>query len=349
MPQDNMANFGKIALITTTIYVPEVLQFYRDISKDVAFFIAGDRKTPHDQVRKFVDGLGNAMYYSDRDQEKLGYKCSSLIGWNKIMRRNIALLEAIKYKADIIITIDDDNIPLDKNYFDDFVGVLGKPFTGLGIRTDDAFFNVGQFLNPPCYHRGFPHTGRHQQPLCEIIPVHETKIGVAEGVCIGDPDIDAVDRLSQRPQVGQISEVLRRGIALSGPTLAPINSQNTAYVSELAPLFMVWVGVGRYDDIWASYAAQRIMRPLGYRLHYGPPFVWQQRNPHNLWQNLRDEIMGMEFTPTFCEDLNGIDVGTGAVLDRLERLYEDLKNRHYLPEVVYRLGKAWCQDVAGLL
>jgi hypothetical protein len=349
MARDNMGNLTKVALITTTIYVPEVLEIYRDIGKDVTFFVTGDRKTPHDQVRKFVEGLGNAIYYSDSDQEKLGYKCSPLIGWNKIMRRNIALLEAIKYKPDLIVTIDDDNFPLDKDYFDHFVRVLGRSFTGLRIRTDEPFFNVGQFLSPTCYHRGFPHDSRHKQPQYEIIPAHDIKIGVAEGVCIGDPDIDAVDRVSQRPQVHHISEVLRQGIAVTAPTMAPINSQNTAYVSELAPLFMVWVGVGRYDDIWASYTAQRIMKTLGYGLHYGPPFAWQQRNPHNLWQNLRDEILGMECTPTFCEDLNRTDIGTGTVLEKLERLYEELKNKQYLPELVYRVGKAWCEDVAGLL
>ncbi|GAI13351.1 unnamed protein product, partial [marine sediment metagenome] len=40
------------------------------------------------------------------------------------------MLEAIKYGADIIISIDDDNIPLDEHYFKDFVSILSHPFTG---------------------------------------------------------------------------------------------------------------------------------------------------------------------------------------------------------------------------
>ncbi len=117
----------KVALITTTIYVPRVLELYRNISKDVWFFVAGDRKTPHKETRSFVEKLGSAIYYSDEDQEKLGYKSSEIIGWNKIMRRDIALLEAIKHGADIIISIDDDNIPLDENYFHDFIAMFSKP------------------------------------------------------------------------------------------------------------------------------------------------------------------------------------------------------------------------------
>ena len=103
----------KLALITTTIYVPHALLRYRELNKEVMFFIAGDRKTPHQEVRRLVSTLGNAVYYSDTEQEKLGYRSSQVIGWNQVQRRNIALLEALKYGADIIITVDDDNVPLD--------------------------------------------------------------------------------------------------------------------------------------------------------------------------------------------------------------------------------------------
>ena len=35
----------KIALITTTINVPEVLALYRQCDQEVRFFVAGDQKT----------------------------------------------------------------------------------------------------------------------------------------------------------------------------------------------------------------------------------------------------------------------------------------------------------------
>jgi hypothetical protein len=54
---------------------------------------------------------------------------------------------------------------------------------------------------------------------------------------------------------------------------------------------LVLVGVGRYDDIWGSYIAQRVMAETGHRVHYGKPFVWQERNPQSIWTNLRDEIL----------------------------------------------------------
>lgn len=338
----------QLALITTTIYVPRVLERYRELNKDVLFFIAGDRKTPHDELRSLASRLGNAVYYSDTDQEKLGYRSSELIGWNRIMRRNIALLEAIKYGADIIITVDDDNIPLGRSYFAEFARLLTQPFSGLQVSSDDGWFNIGEYMIPRIYHRGFPYDRRHMKQTYVMHHVRGVKVGVAAGLWLGDPDVDAMERITNHPEIHQVAEAARRGVCVDPDVFAPVNSQNTAYVAEVAPLFMVWTGVGRYDDIWASYVAQRIMRTLGYHVYYGPPFVWQQRNPQNLWDNLRDELFGMEHTTRFCKDLLAAELGEGTVLDKLERLYEQLEGKDYLPPIVCELGKAWCEDIRGI-
>jgi hypothetical protein len=342
-------NSMESALITTTIHVPHVLSLYRELDKEVMFFIAGDRKTPHDEVRRFVSSLGNAIYYSDTDQEKLGYACSEIIGWNKIMRRNIALLEAIKYGADIIVTIDDDNIPIDHDYFDVFKSVLTSPYNGPMASSEMHWFNVGEFLSPPVYHRGFPYDYRHTDLKVRLTSVCNARVGIAAGLWLGDPDIDAMERITNRPTVFQVSEVLRSGLVVDNRCFAPFNSQNTAYVVELAPLMMVMVGVGRYDDVWASYIAERVMVEMDYHVHYGRPLVWQQRNPQNQWRNLRDEVFGMEFTTRFCEDLLTANLGEGNVLDKLRRLYEHLRGVEYLPPTVYELGKAWCDDVERVI
>jgi len=313
------------------------------------FFIVGDRKTPHDEVRRFVSSLGNAIYYSDIDQEKLGYSCSEIIGWNKIMRRNIALLEAIKYGADIIVSIDDDNIPLGYDYFEVFKSVLTSLYNGPMASSGTRWFNIGEFLNPPVYHRGFPCDYRHTDLKVRLSPLCNVKVGVAAGLWLGDPDIDAMERITNRPIAHHISEVLRTGLVVDNTCFTPFNSQNTAYVLELAPLMMVWVGVGRYDDIWASYVAERIMMETDYHVYYGRPFVWQERNPQNLWKNLKDEILGMEHTSRFCQDLVEAKLGEGSILEKLRRLYEHLRGKDYLPSVVYELGKAWCEDVERVM
>lgn len=339
----------KVALITTTIHVPEVLERYRQLDRSVAIFVAGDRRTPHSEARLFIERLGNAVYYSDADQEKLGYQCSVIIGWNKIMRRNIALLEALRWGADVIISVDDDNIPLNDDYFSQFGSILSTPFNGLMASSDRHWVNAGEFLSPRVYHRGFPYEHRNSDHKITLKPASGIRVGVAAGLWLGDPDIDAMERIVLHPTVCQVSEVLRAGLVVDHSCLTPFNSQNTAYIAELAPLMMVLVGVGRYDDIWASYIAQRVMMETDYHIHFGGPFVWQQRNPQSLWVNLKDELFGMEFTSKFCEDLRAADLGEGNVLLKLRRLYEHIHRLNYLPPEIYALGKVWADDVEKTL
>lgn len=339
----------RTVLITTTIYVPTVLRRYREMEPDIFFIITGDEKTPHDAVEAFVRELGNASYFGVEEQKKLGYRSSEIIGWNKIMRRNIALLEAIKLKPDVIVTIDDDNLPLADDYFANFAAVLGRPFSGLMASSETGWFNVGDFLVPAVYHRGYSYERRILKNQFRMLPVQGKKVGVAAGLWLGDPDIDAMERITNAPLVMQVSEVIRHGVIVDPALYAPVNSQNTAFVAELAPLMMVLVGVGRYDDIWASYIAERVMRTLDYHVHYGRPLVWQERNPQNLWKNVRDELFGMEFTPKFCADLDAIELPAGSVLDKLEAIYEGLRTASYLPEIVLELGEAWCKDLRGIL
>ena len=52
--------------------------------------------------------------------------------------------------------------------------------------------------------------------------------------------------------------------------------------------------LGRYDDIIASLVCQKAMRHLGTCVHFGEPFVFQQRNEHDLIKDLKAELWGME-------------------------------------------------------
>jgi hypothetical protein len=140
----------------------------------------------------------------------------------------------------------------------------------------------------------------------------DARIGVAAGLWLGDPDIDAATRIVNAPQVLQLSDTVRSGLAVAPGCFTPFNSQNTAFRADLAALMMVWVDVGRYDDIWAAYAAERVMMDTGDWVHFGPPLVWQERNAHDLIKDLKDELYGMEHTDRFVEDLLAMDLGSCA-------------------------------------
>lgn len=339
------------ALITTTINCPTVLRQYRASDPDVLFVIAGDRKTPHDEVNALCRELGNAVYLTPLDQERLGYACSEVIGWNSIQRRNIALLEALRLGAQVVVSVDDDNAPYNETYFEDLQGAFHGVCTGEGV-CQYGWFNLGIWADTPFIYRGFPFSLR-DKPISTLtgvvsVEAENRRIGVVNGLIYGDPDINAIDRYKNPPFVRRYGGAVRRGVCINPRTTwTPINSQNTAYVRELAPLAFVLPGIGRYDDIWASYMALRVMEATDYHVYFGEPSVIQERNPHNWLKDLENEMYGMRLTEQFCADLKAVKVDEGAsILENLERVRLGVG---WLPQQTRDFLRCYLDDVARVL
>src|SRR5689334_21384192 len=94
-------------IVTTSIYEPSEATIKFSNMKDWVLIVVGDKKTPHDLYKN----LPNCLYLSPEFQETNYPELSEAIGWNCIMRRNIGFIEAYKRGADIVASIDDDNIP----------------------------------------------------------------------------------------------------------------------------------------------------------------------------------------------------------------------------------------------
>lgn len=344
----------RVALISTTIYDPTALRLLRTYGPDVAFFITGDEKTPTVQI----DHLGGwdinnpplARYYSPQAQRELNYQCSNLIGWNCIQRRNIAILEALRWGADIIVSWDTDNMPMDASYFDHFCKVLAGEFAGLQVGTSGCWLDYGRWLVPPATQRGMPQPSAYAFPNECISFVTAAPVGVAQGICLGDPDTSAVDRISRLPEVHQVSELLRVGVVVHPEAHTVFNTQNTAFIRELAPCFLMVPQFGRYDDIFASLICRHIMRETGHYLHLGQPFCWQTRNQHDLLTDLKNELWGMEHVIDFVQWLDSLDLGHAPhSLHYVRLIYGRISELEWLPSDVSELGLAWCSDCESVL
>jgi len=343
----------KTALIMTTINVPVVLALYRKLDPDVRFFVALENGVSND-IAKWIDALPNSAWTlagSGADD----YACSQLIGWKTISRRNVALLEALKWGAEAIVSIDDDNIPIDEDYFHNFREVFDTenrfmrraPFNGIKATSVTRWFDPGSLQFPMngglVCQRGFPQTDLNVGATFE--PITEAKVGVAQGMILGDPDTSAVDRISRHPTVHQVSELLRAGIVTDPrECYAPLNSQNIAFVRELAPCFLMVPVFGRYDDIYASLLAQRVMREHNFHVHFGQPFVWQQRNAHNLLRDLAAEQWGAEHILEFTAWLDGFILKDVTPVAAMRILFTNLPD--WMPDrgKLEELGLAWASD-----
>jgi hypothetical protein len=139
---------GKRFIVTTTINAPTEAIARFDEMRDWTLIVVGDRGTPADYH------LENGIYLSPDAQERLAPELSRLIGWNCIQRRNLGFVLALDEDADVVATVDDDNIPYPSWGEDLLVGWT------LEIETCEApngcFDPVGATEHENLWHRGYP-------------------------------------------------------------------------------------------------------------------------------------------------------------------------------------------------
>lgn len=336
------------ALISTTINVPGNLTQWREALDDTdAVIIAGDVQSPHDEITAYMATLPGHNVYLHPDHQT-HWAVSEHIGWRCIQRRNIALLEAMRLDPEYIISVDDDNYPMTALQIIEYDEILRGHRTAPMVHSASGWFNPGLACIPSVVHRGYPLKQRvvdgqrldyNLSHFSEPAPV-----GVAASLWLGDPDIDAIERLTTDPTIEAIA--FPRFI-LSPGTWAPFNSQATAIIGQLAPGFFMWPGVGRYDDIWASYLMRALMQKHGYSVHYGEPFVRQHRNEHDVLKDLEHEMFGMRFNGDVigalrhaAQNLEGDDI-----VNDMARALDYVRRLELMPQQTINAFKAWITDV----
>jgi hypothetical protein len=342
-----------LALITTTVNVPTVLDAYVahvPPGWELAIVVAGDAQTPP-ATRAFVENLGGVYLGVEGDSVER-WATHRAVGLRSIQRRNVALLHALTLGPDVVVTVDDDNRPLDpERYLASFVDGFTRDATSV-TRSSTGWYNPGHVLDPPVHHRGYPLdqrrdrgryvTGRDRPTMAggEWPP----RVGVVAGLWFGDPDVDAIERIVNSPGVtGFRSGSGARDVVLGSGTWAPFNTQNTAYAWPVAPLMQCLVGVGRYDDIWMSYVARWVMEGHGWTVRYGYPLAIQARNDHDLLDDLENELYGYRNTPELVRQLRLHEPPATSPLDALEVGY-DVVACVGVPGRTLRACEAWLDD-----
>lgn len=308
----------KTALITTTINVPKVLALYRKLGLDVMFFVAADEKTPP-EAYQFCADIPDCEIYSPDRQRELGYECSALIGWNNDSRRNIALLEAVKWGADIIVSVDDDMIPLGTDFFVHIEQTLTVPFSGLQCGSENSWFDAGQWTIAPAGQRGLPRDIDHPVSYAAVCDV---QIGAMQGTILGIPDTSAAENITTKPFVHTAGDLWHRGFVVDPLAFAVFNSQITAFRRELSPCFaQFYPWQLRNTDIFASLIMRRIMREQNLYTYFGPPVGFHARNEHDPVRDFQAELWGLQRVERFAQFLNVCIMPHVEIVNNLRLLY----------------------------
>jgi hypothetical protein len=329
----------KVALITTTINVPRVLQLYRAFDADVMFFVAADLKTP-EATYDFCESIPNCIYLSAHDQQRKNYKSSELIGWKTDSRRNFALLEAMKWKPDLIMSCDDDMLPTSDPFFD-WNMLFFTEWSGLKLGAPKQWFDHSSFALPPTLARGIPYD---QIYYLEVHGACNVQIGAAQGIILGVPDTDACTAIANRPIVTGVTDILRSGFVVDPAAHAVFNSQFTIFRAELAPAFaQFYFAQQRNTDIFASMLMRRIMQERNLYTFYGPPMAYHARAPRPLLNDLKAERYGVDHIVEYADYLARAPLRAGSVVEQCRILVEGWKG----PEL--EAAMAWYEDCEAVL
>jgi hypothetical protein len=268
----------KKIIVTTTINAPTLA--LRKFMKLEGWFmiVVGDKKTPH----HFYQKNKNILYLHPNDQEKISKNLSDLIGWNCIQRRNFGYLIAYKMGAQLIATIDDDNIP----YSDWGKEILiGKKVSADFYKTSNIAFDPLSIFkkNSNIWHRGFPLQLLEKRfNFSKIKKI--VKADVQANLWNMAPDIDAINRMSLKKENFKFNKVN----PYFSNKISPFNSQNTILSKDIIKNYFLFPHVGRMDDIWAAYYVQS----LGYKVIFSYATVYQKRNYHNIYKDFQNELIG---------------------------------------------------------
>lgn len=334
----------RACLVCTTINVPKVVRdFCVNFEKfghksQVRIIIIGDKKTPHQlsfKISKELQKEGFEVEYFDISAQErwLGKfpKFKKIIPYNSDNRRNVGFLMALEREPDFIISVDDDNYPLEDEDFFGFHSIVGERKYLPVIRTDSKWFNVCDLLEKKpkqkIYPRGFPYRKRWKEKTITQ-DYRKVKVVLNEGLWLTDPDIDSITRIYRNVK---ITHFKGRQIALDLGVWSPINTQNTSLTLEILPAFyFILMGeridgqlIDRFGDIWAGFFTKKIIDELGYYVSFGHPICNHLRNTHNLFEDLKYEVGAIAYTELLTEWLENVSLrGKDAI-----ELYCDLSEK----------------------
>jgi hypothetical protein len=170
------------------------------------------------------------------------------------------------------------------------------------------------FGQPSTWPRGYPleaigepHAGAVRERLLRPL--------VQQGLANGDPDMDAVFRLTRKPAATRIdfSFTPAPPIALPMGAFGPYNAQNTVFLYDaLWATPLPQTVEFRVCDIWRAYYTQRLLWGVGGQLAFVAPYVYQLRNSHSYLDDYVSEAQIFDQVALFLEFLKAWKCGAEA-------------------------------------
>lgn len=334
-----------MSFVVTTIQAPTtgVKAIAKGLHHDLRFIVVGDCKTPSPWSETGVEFL------SIPDQCGIGLPSARAIPENSYSRKMLGYLLAAKLGSTWIRETDDDNIPYDSFFSLPPDIVLARVPIPINTWVNIYSYFTERFVWP----RGFPLNRLHDPGRTEAVEATPASVSqpiVLQALADGDPDVDAVYRLTAAT-LEQITFENREPLLVPRDAWSPFNSQATTWHRDLLPLmYLPSTCSFRMTDIWRSFIAQRLLPGLGGSLVVTSPEVFQARNEHDLMRDFRDEIEGYVGYESFIKalELAAIAGTPGSLVEDMRIIYRDLVGLSFFTADELPILDAWLHDVTAV-
>lgn len=326
-------------VVVTTIHAPSETIMQLASFPSWCVVVVGDLKTPSDW------SWPNVTFLSLATQAKLGYRLTSLLSTSHYSRKNIGYLFAIEHGAQVIYETDDDNFPIAPPS-----ALLAGTF--LHYPSQNALVNpYAHFGQATIWPRGYPLQNIADSQAHTLLHLNSS-IGIYQGLANGDPDVDALFRLTRKSRGVTLNitfDANAPGVVLPPGVFAPFNSQNTLYhYSAFWGLLIPVSTTFRVCDIWRGYWVQRLLWDIGRRLAFTPPSVLQNRNMHNYFRDFLDEKDLYDSAANFISMLLSWESNSRTLSQRIHELTHEIAKHGFWSGAEETIADAWLADLVDV-
>lgn len=246
---------------------------------------------PRERRKWFKDRFGSSFkeYY-----ELIPKKCHA--------ESSFGFLIAYEEQADVIIELDDD-VYIEEYFLEEHLANLFNEH-GVTVYSRNKWYNTLSNLilniNEKIFPRGHPYTSPCREE--DYIWVNEGgKCLLNMGLWTGQPDLDALTiihygGIDGRSSIEGMGLKLEKVILGEG-TYFSICSMNTSFLPKAVPafyqLYMNYMGVDRFDDIWSGIFLKKISDHLGDKMCLGKPLGFHAKRKRNVFSDLKKEANGL--------------------------------------------------------
>jgi len=262
----------------------------------------------------------------------------SLIPERSHAETSYGFLLAYEAGVDYVLELDDDVYPengysLVRDHISNLRSTNGKYVESPGKWINTIDFLV---LDPKIdlFPRGHPYDPSTR--------VRSYRFRIADSECVlnmglwtGHPDLDALTilylgGLDGRARVSSVSITEKRIIPAKGNYFA-VCSMNTSFSRKIIPafyqLYMKYMGIDRFDDIWSGIFLKKIADRVGDLICIGSPAARHVKRPRSVWKDLRAELEGMIINETLWKIVDQAEIGSKKYADAYIELADNIAKR----------------------